>query len=212
MSTVYIPLNNEYHPVEVVESQKKKHWSFILKPDLESCYLAHFSPCHVLGYVNKKTGGSYIYPFMCYAFIIGVFNYTYYVYYQLTYVGCPKHKTNTCLYSQSKKTCEDQYVVINNDNIQCIYNHDYNICIAGHNTCTEINNYNKAWRCFYILQCFCYLGLFLFHYMIRWKLKLYKKQKTSFIPECMSILCLFPCSLAQMYRESNKLDIEEIFV
>ena len=30
MSTVYIPLNNEYHPVEVVESQKKKHWSFIL--------------------------------------------------------------------------------------------------------------------------------------------------------------------------------------
>ena len=85
---------------------------------------------------------------MCYAFIIGYLIIPI-ILLSTSICRLSKHKTNTCLYSQSK-TCEDQYVVINNDNIQCIYNHDYNICIAGHNTCTEINNYNKAGDVLYI--------------------------------------------------------------
>ena len=74
MSTLYVPLNGAHQEVEVVQPQNNKYWSCILTPDLESCYLGHFSPCHVLGYVNKKTGDSYVYPFICYAFIIGLLN------------------------------------------------------------------------------------------------------------------------------------------
>ena len=198
MTIYYTPLQDEETPVVYAKPYTRK-WSCICLPHLESCYLAHFSPCHIIGTLGKNINESYNFVFIFYAFFYCSLCYAYYIFNYLDQQVCPKQSTDTCLLINNN--CNNEYTHINGNYYPCYYNTEYNVCYPGESTCILIDNYNRAWKLFYILHFLSLCGLFVIHLGLRLKLRHKHKIKNTTCQDSIITMCLPTFSLAQLYRE-----------
>ena len=183
-------------------------WDSLCKPDIESCFISFYVPCHVVGLVGKKIGLGYPSLFIVYGFFICIFNYCYYVFsYAIKPVCNANHYTDWCFLKYDKADCIQSYTKMNSNKVLCMYNHEYHTCYASESTCISKYEFNVTWGAWCFLEIISLSAITIVHVFVRRRLK--HKQKISQDTTCkdfMYALYCTTCSFAQQYRA---LDDEE---
>lgn len=202
---VNIPLRNV--PTRIFNDHK---WNNLFKFDIESLCLSTIIPCHVIGKIGEAVHMEYDLLLVAYGLFFVISNVAYYINSNIFRDICPKKETDWCFLEANKTICNNRYMSINGDKVQCEYNSKYNTCFSGASNCIDDVDYTFLVVVGVVLNIISISGMFITHIYLRKIYKEDKKVKFSWFYDIITVIFCGPCSLAQLYREINNHE-EQVF-
>lgn len=205
--------NNEEVNIPLArEKIENNRLSNLFKFDIESLCLSTIMPCHVIGKIGEAVSMEYNLLLVVYGIFFVLSNVSYYVNSNMFRDICPKEETNWCFLENNKTECSNKYMSIDGNKAACIFNLKYNSCYSNLSYCINETDYTFLVVLGVVLNIISLSGMFITHIYLR---KIYKEEnkiKFSMFRDLITVIFCSPCSLAQQYREVNKLGNNELMI